>query len=313
MKKFVNTLQAKRGKPKDQQARDLLAEYYSMKQNESENVCDFAHRFMDVQTALCKLIPKIHLTPDSTNVELQHAFVIKLRSTIRAEIASREFKFPDLQPIIGTAHRYELHHPPVMETWKLSRARVSDTLLSTKSHIPTHSIDRPTYSPCSICHKTNHLQKDCFFKHQSSPAKLQEPQQSSPYRNRSVTPPPSVLSRVPAKLPQQSSPICKNYNQYHTARCEQPRNQCSQGRNRICSVCKLYGCKAVKHVSPPVRYFNTKPRPSVQFTPTSQPTNLATSTHISPPAQEHTISQLVHAVSDLSDAVKQLKTQNFKF
>ena len=56
--KIVNTLLAKRGKPKDQQMRDILAEYYSMKQNESEKVCDFAHRFMDVQTELSKLIPK---------------------------------------------------------------------------------------------------------------------------------------------------------------------------------------------------------------------------------------------------------------
>ena len=222
---------------------------------------------MDVQTELSKLIPNIHLTPDGTDMELQHAFVIKLRSTIRAEIASREFKFPDLQAIVDTAQRYELHHPPAMETWKPSHAHVSDTLPSTKSHIPTYSVDRPTYPPCSICHKTNHLKKDCFFKHQSSPAKLKEPQQSASYRNRSVTPPPSVLSRAPAKLPQQSSPICKNYNQYHTARCEQPRNQCSQGRKHICSVCKLYACKAVKHVPPPVWSFNTKPRPSVQLTP----------------------------------------------
>ena len=58
---------------------------------------------MDVQTELSKLIPKIHLTPDSTNVNLQHAFVIKLRSTIHAEIESREVKFPNLQAIIDTA------------------------------------------------------------------------------------------------------------------------------------------------------------------------------------------------------------------
>ena len=53
--------------------------------------CVFAHRFMDVQTELSKLIPNIDITPDGTDMELQHAFVIKLRSTILAEIASREF------------------------------------------------------------------------------------------------------------------------------------------------------------------------------------------------------------------------------
>ena len=96
-----------------------------MKQNESEKVCGFAHRFMDVQTELSKFIPKIRLTSDCTNVELQYAFVIKIRSTIRGEIAAREFKLSNLQAIIDTAQRYELHHPPVMETWKPSRAHVS--------------------------------------------------------------------------------------------------------------------------------------------------------------------------------------------
>ena len=165
-----------------------------------------------------------------------------------------------------------------METWKPSHAYVSSTSPSSKSRTPTYSVNRPTYPPCSICHKTNHLEKDCFFIHQSSTAKLQPPQQSAPYRNRSLTPPPSVLSRAPAKLPQPSSPLCNNYNQYHTARCEQPRNQCSQGRKQICSVCNLYGCKAIKYVPPPVRSFNTTPHPLVQLSPTPQPTNLATST-----------------------------------
>ena len=83
---IVNTLLAKHGKLKDQQIWDLLDEYYSMKQNEFEKVFDFAHQLIDIQTELSKLIQKIHLTPDSTNMELQHAFVIKLRSTICAEI-----------------------------------------------------------------------------------------------------------------------------------------------------------------------------------------------------------------------------------
>ena len=143
-----------------------------MKQNESKEVCDFAHWFMDVQTELTKLIPKIHLTSDGTDVKLQHAFVIKLRSTIHAEIAGREFKFPTLQAVIDPAQRYELHHPLVMKTWKPSQAHVSSTSSSPKSHITTPSFNRPMYPPCSICHKTNHLRKIAVFKHQSSTAKL---------------------------------------------------------------------------------------------------------------------------------------------
>ena len=53
---IVNTLLAKHGKPNDQQIWDLLDEYYSMKQNESEKVFDFAHQLTDVQTELSKLI-----------------------------------------------------------------------------------------------------------------------------------------------------------------------------------------------------------------------------------------------------------------
>ena len=56
-------------------------EYYSMKQD-LQNVCEFAHRFHDVQNELIKFIPNIHLTPDGSDVELRHAFTIKLRTEI---------------------------------------------------------------------------------------------------------------------------------------------------------------------------------------------------------------------------------------
>ena len=49
-----------------------------------------------------------------------------------------------------------------METWKPSPAHVSSTSPSTKSPILTLSVNRPTYQPGSICHKTYHLQKNCF-------------------------------------------------------------------------------------------------------------------------------------------------------
>ena len=100
---MTETLKAKRGKSKDQQIHDLLSDYYSMKQGETEKVCDFAHRFLDTLTELSKLIPKIHYTPDGKDIELQHAFIIKLRPSILAEIISREFKFGNLQVTMNTA------------------------------------------------------------------------------------------------------------------------------------------------------------------------------------------------------------------
>ena len=47
-----NALLSQRGIPKEQQIRELLKEYYDMRQGASERVCDFAHRFLYVQTEL---------------------------------------------------------------------------------------------------------------------------------------------------------------------------------------------------------------------------------------------------------------------
>ena len=102
-----NALLSQRGIPKKQQIRELLKEYNDMRQGASEHVCDFAHRFLDVQTELAKLVPNIHCTSDGKDLELQYAFAIKLRSDLQAEIISHEFKYVHLQEIIQIAERYE--------------------------------------------------------------------------------------------------------------------------------------------------------------------------------------------------------------
>ena len=43
------TLKAKRGVPTDQQIRELLGQYFTMKQQPRESVADFSHRFSEVQ------------------------------------------------------------------------------------------------------------------------------------------------------------------------------------------------------------------------------------------------------------------------
>ena len=43
---------------------------YHMRQGASERVSDFAHRFIDVQTELVKLIPNIHYTSDGRDLEI---------------------------------------------------------------------------------------------------------------------------------------------------------------------------------------------------------------------------------------------------
>ena len=47
--KCVATLKAKRGVPTDQQIRELLGQYFTMKQQPRESVADFSHRFSEVQ------------------------------------------------------------------------------------------------------------------------------------------------------------------------------------------------------------------------------------------------------------------------
>ena len=68
--------------------------YYAMHQHQQETVADFAHRFCEVQNELGNLIPKIH-----GDLELIHAFVIKLQDDISRELVSREFNFKTLQSL----------------------------------------------------------------------------------------------------------------------------------------------------------------------------------------------------------------------
>ena len=110
--KCLETLHRQRGIPKDQRIQQLLSIYYTMKQNPSESVADFAHRFAEHQHALEKLIPGIHRPSAGDDTELIHAFALKLRQDISADILSRDFNFPNLASLVEAAKRYESRHPP---------------------------------------------------------------------------------------------------------------------------------------------------------------------------------------------------------
>ena len=111
-------LARQRGIPKDEQIRQLLATYYAMTQQPKESVSDFSHRFLETQHCLEKLIPGIHRSSDSgAEVELIHAFTMKLKPDIAKELLSRETPFKDLTAVIEAAKRHEsvenvLPHPP---------------------------------------------------------------------------------------------------------------------------------------------------------------------------------------------------------
>ena len=74
------SLLRKRGKPKDDvdRIRELLQDYYHLQQDKVESVSTFAHRFCDIQHELEKCIPGIHYTATNDDIELRHAFLIKL-------------------------------------------------------------------------------------------------------------------------------------------------------------------------------------------------------------------------------------------
>ena len=76
------SLLKKRGKPKDDRIRELLQDYYHLQQKKVESVSTFAHRFCDIQHELEKCIPGIHYTATNDDIELRHAFLIKLRPEI---------------------------------------------------------------------------------------------------------------------------------------------------------------------------------------------------------------------------------------
>ena len=102
----ITLLKEKRGIPHDQQIRDLLSQYYTIKQAQRESVADFSHRFSEVQNELEKLIPGIHRIADG-ELKLIHAVSIKLLPKISKEIVSRELKYKTLEELITVASRYE--------------------------------------------------------------------------------------------------------------------------------------------------------------------------------------------------------------
>ena len=221
-----NALLSQRGIPKEQQIRELLKEYYDMRQGASERVCDFAHRFLDVQTELAKLIPNIHYTSYRNDLELQYTFAIKLRSDLQAEIISREFKYVDLQEIIQIAERYEKIHLPSNANWKPD-ALYSQSTANPKSTTP---LSNSKTTACRYCKKDNHTSNNCFFK----------PASATPH-----LPPSQKTNAVPS--PQPETTICRKYNTFHKANCELPDGSCKFNRQHKCLVCKQYKCKQLKH------------------------------------------------------------------
>ena len=101
--------------PKDQQIRNLLATYYSMMQQQTESVADFSHRFLETKNSLEKLLPGIHRS-SSGDLEIIHAFTMKLKPSIAKHLLSRDTEMKDISSAIEAAKRYESVEDTVQES-----------------------------------------------------------------------------------------------------------------------------------------------------------------------------------------------------
>lgn len=71
----------------------------------SESVADFAHRFLETQHSLEKLIPRIH--GEANNFELMNTFMLKLHPKIGKELVSQDSTFLTLTAFIKAAKPVE--------------------------------------------------------------------------------------------------------------------------------------------------------------------------------------------------------------
>ena len=154
-----DTLHKQRGIPKDQQIRHLLATYYAMAQQPTETVSNFAHRFLETQHALEKLIPGIHTSHDGNQMELIHAFSMKLKPVIAKELLSRDTPFQSITAVIEAAKRHEAvcSHSEVLSTWPTSaNAMYSVTPVSCHQGMKVSTSEEKGFTNShEICRKYN--------------------------------------------------------------------------------------------------------------------------------------------------------------
>ena len=222
-KACVTVLKAKCGIPQDQQIRELLSQYYIMKQHPRESVADFSHRFSEVQNELEKLIPGIHRTVDGNELELIHAFSIKLLPVISKEIVSREFTYKTLQELIVVATRYEQNILPGFKEMTLGNP-LPDAIYTNTAQGGTRPRIKGSNASSNF-----------------SDGKFAGRKPAANTGNR--------FNDVKPRENPRSNEICFPYNKYSSAHCQLPDGKCKNGRIHKCTVCHKPGCKALKHQS----------------------------------------------------------------
>ena len=255
----VTALKTKRGKPRDQQLRDLLGAYYTMQQQPNESVADFAHRFTETQHELEKLLPRIHRAADADGndeVELIYSFSIKLKKSISKDLMSRDFKYKTLQELISAAQRYELHSETLsgkdyedLSAWGLN---------NTDTPEPVAVYSGPMQSRPS----PSHFSQDFSHNQYGNPThsgRLKPGQHNSrnrPNSNFQHHAPTAGNSNKSFSRFTGTSEICNMFNKFKKSTCELPNNKCFYHRLHKCSECQKWGCKACNHKPPGQTDFN---------------------------------------------------------
>ena len=230
----IALLKEKRGIPRDQQIRDLLSQYYTIKQAQRESVADFSHRFSEVQNELEKLIPGIHRTADG-ELELIHAFSIKLLPEISKEIVSREFKYTTLQEIITVASRYEQNVLFSGSKEPHSGNSQPGVMYSQPHFEGPRRTDPVTHSLSSTNGKSGGRTKP-----QGTYRNYKGQGQINTGNN-------YVKSRDAGSS--NSKQICFKYNKHLRPDCLLENGLCRFGRQHKCSDCGRVTCKALHHKS----------------------------------------------------------------
>ena len=87
-----------------------------------------------------KLIPGIHKTSTDSEIELIHAFALKLKPAISKDLLAHDFQFASLTELIEAAKRYES---------KVDETSATASFYSHTASKPTHSADVKSKPPNS--------------------------------------------------------------------------------------------------------------------------------------------------------------------
>ena len=213
---------------------------------------------------LGKLVPNIniHRLPttkdDKSNcseLELIHAFVIKLKDPIKKDLVSRKFKYSSLQSLIEAVQRYEDHK--AQDTKDITNW-TPDVLYSGygPTRPPNHGNQgQGTKSKRSGDFSGTSGQPAGTNRSRPSSSNFSgsnRPNNSNPYHKGQGKQSPGLKSgndrfSNAGNSGQSEAPICFAFNQYERAFCELPNNQCNHKRLHTCQTCGRWGCKSRNH------------------------------------------------------------------